>query len=463
MKKSCLVLLALLFLVPACSKEPPALMIAELPQTEEGETETPTEAIARASETLPFLASSEAYYSDGTLYSTGGNLLLYTPLDAGETRPLCFDPLCQHEYSGACAARVNHPKSRMIVKDGMCWFTAMTATKTIGEVSVCQLRAMDVASGKVRILYEQEQDILDFWLLGDTVYLSSTTVETKTEPDGKTHTEITGYPVLRLEKNGSATAVIDDPDGMQPVLVGSDNGAVYYRSKVSGGALYAADYGFQKSVPVFEPEAGSWNLTFYGGWLYYIRRTDRTASAENDGEIEGEFDEELSYTGGGAERICELVRRGPGGEEEILCEAVPMPRYNAGEETRLFRIDRDAGILYYVPLDLSCRGSVVWELSAEEKAFHAQFGEFHDKPILTMKFSTTGGRLVRLDLDTLEVRDALTDCSADIVDLYAVEDGRVWARFRPYDPGEIKARVAAGERSDSRLTFEYDGSEEISP
>ena len=176
MKKSCLVLLALLFLVPACSKEPPALMIAELPQTEEGETETPTEAIDRASETLPFLASSEAYYSDGTLYSTGGNLLLYTPFDTGEARPLCFDPLCQHEYAGTCTARVNHPKSRMIVKDGMCWFTAMTATRTIGEVSVCQLRAMDVASGKVRVLYEQEQDILDFWLLGDTVCLSSTTI-----------------------------------------------------------------------------------------------------------------------------------------------------------------------------------------------------------------------------------------------------------------------------------------------
>ena len=82
---------------------------------------------------------------------------------------------------------------------------------------------------------------------------------------------------------------------------------------------------------------------------------------------------------------------------------------------------------------------------------------------MTMKFSTTGGRLVRLDLDTLEVRDVLTDCGADIVDLYAVEDGRVWARFQPYDPEEIKARMAAGERSDSRLTFENDGSEEILP
>ena len=463
MKKTVLLLLVLLVLLPSCSKEPPSQTISISPHDRQEETETPTEAIDRASETLPFLASSEAYYSDGTLYSTGGNLLLYTPLETGEARPLCFDPLCQHEYSGTCTARVNHPKSRMIVKDGMCWFTAMTATKAIGEVSVCQLRVMDVASGKVRVLYEQEQDILDFWLLGDTVYLSSTTAETKTEPDGKTHIEITGYPVLRLEKNGSATAVIDDPDGMQPVLVGSDGGAVYYRSKVSGGALYAADYGFQKSVPVFEPETGSWNLTFYDGWLYYIRRTDRTANAENDEEIKGEFDEELSYTGGEAETICELVRRGPSGEEEILCEAVPMPKYNSGDETRLFRIDRDAGILYYVPLDLSCRGSVVWEMSAEEKAFHAQFGELHDKPILTKKFSTSGGRLVRLDLDTTVRKDVLSDCGADIVEIYAVENGRVWARFRPYDPGEIKARMAAGERSDSRLTFEYDGSEEILP
>ncbi|MBR4896302.1 MAG: hypothetical protein IKZ41_07735 [Clostridia bacterium] len=463
MKKTVLLLLVLLVLLPSCSKEPPSQTISISPHDRQEETETPTEAIDRASETLPFLASSEAYYSDGTLYSTGGNLLLYTPLETGEARPLCFDPLCQHEYAGACTARVNHPKSRMIVKDGMCWFTAMTATKTIGDVSVCQLHAMDVASGKVRVLYEQEQDILEFWLLGDTVYLSSTTAETNTEPDGNSRIEITGYPVLRLDKYGSTTTVINDPDGMQPVLVGSDGGAVYYRSKVSGGSLYAADYGFQKSIPVFEPETGSWNLTFFDGWLYYIRRTDRTAVPENDEEIEGEFDEELSFTSGGTARICELVRRGTDGEEEILCEAVPTPKYNAGEETRLFRIDRDAGILYYVPLDLSYRGSVVWELSAEEKAFHAQFGELHDKPILTKQYSQSGGRLTALDLVTMESRDVLSDCGADIVDLYAVEDGRVWARFELYDVEEIKAKMAAGVKSDSMLTYAYTGSEDILP
>ena len=458
MKKMVLIYLAVLLFF-SCGKSPAPPLTMTDAETDTAEPET---VIARASETLPFLTSSEAYYSDGTLYSTGNNLLLYTPLETGETRPLCFDPLCQHEYSGTCSARVNHPKSRMIVKDGMCWFTAMTATKTIGDVSVCQLRAMDVASGKVRVLYEQEQDILDFWLLGDTVYLSSTTAETTAE-DGKAHTEITGHPVLRLEKNGSTTAVIDDPDGMQPVLVGSDNGAVYYRSKVSGGALYAADYGFQKSVPVFEPEARSWNLTFFDGWLYYIRRTDRTAVPKNDEEIEGEFDEELSFTSGGIVNICELVRRGTDGEEEILCEAVPTPKYNAGEETRLFRIDRDAGILYYVPLDLSYRGSVVWELSAEEKAFHAQFGELHDKPILTKQYSQSGGRLTALDLVTMESRDVLSDCGADIVDLYAVEDGRVWARFELYDVEEIKEKMAAGVKSDSMLTYAYTGSEEILP
>ena len=459
MKKMVLIYLAVLLFF-SCAKSPAPPLTMEDVENEPAEPET---VIARASETLPFLASSEAYYSDGILYSTGNNLLLYTPLETGETRPLCFDPLCQHEYDGTCTARVNHPKSRMIVKDGMCWFTAMTATKVIGEVSVCQLRAIDVASGKVRILYEQEQDILDFWLLGDTVYLSSTTAETNTEPDGNSRIEITGYPVLRLDKNGSTTTVIDDPDGMQPVLVGSDGGAVYYRSKVSGGSLYAADYGFQKSIPVFEPETGSWNLTFFDGWLYYIRRTDRTAVPENDEEIEGEFDEELSFTSGGTARICELVRRGPGGEEEILCEAVPTPKYNAGEEARLFRIDREAGIMYYVPLDLSYCGSVVWELNAEEKAFHAQFGTIHEKPILTKKFSQTGGRLVRLDLDTLEARDVLTDCGADIVDLYAVEEGRVWARFELYDIDEIKAKMAAGVKSDSRLTYAHTGSEEIDP
>ena len=462
MKKLFLFFLALLFLLPACSKESPALTISESPPDKPGEIETPTESIERASETLSFLASSEAYYSDGTLYATGGNLLFYTPIETGEARPLCFDPLCQHEYVSSCPARVNTSMSRMIVKDGVCWYTANTPTAKPEDVSVFQLRELDAASGKLRFLYEQEMEILDFWLLGDTVYLSSATAETKTEPDGKTHTEITGYPVLRLEKNGSTTTVIDDPDGLQPVLIGSDDGAVYYRSKISGGALYAADYGFRKSIPVFEPEVGSWNLTLYDGWLYYIRRTDRTAHAENDEEIEGKFDKELSYTTGGTEAVCELVRRGPGGEE-ILCEAIPMPKANAGVETRLFRIDRDAGILYYVPLKLSYRGAVEWELSAEEKAFHAQFGEIHDKPVLTKKYSQSGGTLTALDLATMESRDVLSDCGADITDLYAVEDGRVWARFEPYDPEEIKARMAAGERSDSRLTFDYDGSEEIDP
>ncbi|MBQ2546106.1 MAG: hypothetical protein II557_07445, partial [Clostridia bacterium] len=86
MKKLFLFFLALLFLLPACSKESPALTISESPPDKPGEIETPTESIERASETLSFLASSEAYYSDGTLYATGGNLLFYTPIETGEAR-----------------------------------------------------------------------------------------------------------------------------------------------------------------------------------------------------------------------------------------------------------------------------------------------------------------------------------------------------------------------------------------
>ena len=146
-----------------------------------------------------------------------------------------------------------------------------------------------------------------------------------------------------------------------------------------------------------------------------------------------------------------------------LCSAVPLPRVNAGVNYRLFRIDRGENTLYYVPLDPQYDGHVIWEFSAEEKALFAQMGGIHDKPILTKKFSATGGRLVRLDLGTLKSRDVLSDCGADIVDLYAVEDGRVWARFELYDVEEIKAKMAAGESHDSMLTYAYTGSEEILP
>ena len=461
MKKVFAVLLTALLLV-SCSSEKQPLNFTENPLTDE----VPTSPVIRADETLPLHASSSAYYADGTIYFAEGGWLKYMPVETGEARVFCFDPLCIHDelrLDSDCPAIVYDSSTRVIVENGVCYFIARHSVQTGAASSedTWQLRAIDIESSRLRVLYETDIQFFDFWLLGDTIFLTEPAV-VELDEDGKM-TYLSGKNIVRLEKNGKTTVMLEDADELYPELIGSDGGALYYTSKYTGGTVYRTDYGFERSETAATVERGACSFEIHDGWIYYIRRTGEYFE-ESGEEIAGEFDEQLSVLSAPAER-CELVRQRLNGEGEIetVCASVPMPKLNAQLSNRLFCIDRERNWLYYVPLELSYRGCVVWEIPPEEAAFYLRFGEMHDRPVLTKKFSLTGGRLVELDLDTMQARDVLTDCGADIVDLYGVEDGRVWAQFEPYDVEKIEDLRAAGVKSDTRLTYSMIGSEEILP
>ncbi|MBR5679508.1 MAG: hypothetical protein IKX19_02560 [Clostridia bacterium] len=448
----------------SCARKPAAEPLVISVPADSGEVPLQTEeTIERAEETLPFIAAQTAFYADRTIYSAAKGLLSYAPVETGEASPLCFDPLCAHDNAVECPARIGI-ESAILIKDGTVYYTArgVVDTMKIPYEWAYQLRSMEIATGKVSILLEQEDPIGNFWLLGNEIYLSvPASRETSADASGE-HIHYIGYDIARLEKNGSLTVVLEDPDGTAPALIGSDNGAVYYTGMYGNTPIYAADYGFRKSVPAFETDPRSYNAEVFDDCLYYIRWTDRKIPDPSE-TVEGDFDEDVSVTGHGT-YVLELVRKRFGeNEAEILCDSVPLPGVDGPRYRQLFRIDREKNALYYVPLDFSYQGYVIWEFSAEEKALQAQTGDFHDKQILTKIYSKTGGRLVLLDLGTLEARDVLSDCGADIVDLYVGEEGRVWARFELYNVEEIKVKMAAGESHDSMLTCAYIGSEEILP
>ncbi len=421
--------------------------------------------VPRAAETLPFFAAQRTVFADGTVYSVEGGILTYTPVDTGETRPLCFDPFCTHQNFLECPARIG-AESGVIAADGAVTYVAR-AVKNAAAMPVeyaYQLRVMDVASGEVKVLYEQEDVIDDFWLLGGEAYVSVPySKETTTDATG-THVSYGGMNVARIGNFGGLTVVLEDPDGMYPTLLASDNGAVYYTGRYGGTPIFAADYGFQTSAAVFETERSAYTYEIWDDCLYYVRMTDVRVDAPNDETVEGDFDPEVSLMMSRGATVCELVRRRIGeSEAEVLCGAIPLPGRELVRMKRLYHIDRESGVLYYVPLEFSYQGCVIWEFSEEQKQAADPAWRLGAKPVLTKKYSLTGGRLVRLDLGTMERRDVLAGCGADIADLIAVEAGRVWAQFEVFDAEEIKAEMAAGRKFDTRLTYTYVGAKELLP
>ncbi len=402
------------------------------------------------------LAASASFMADGRLYFHDNGYLSYLNLAAGTQNVLCTDPLCLHDgdqyiYSECPAITFETDRGQVLVDGGEVWFTAWGYKERADGMAdrFLQLHKLDLESGKKTVYLEESEALtLPFWRYAGETYLSLPSEHT----DEKGKITQYGGSICRLEKNGSLTVLLEDPDRENWRLAGVDESGLY----VSGtSGLYRTGKDFSKLEPV--PIEGRGIIR--GGYVWWLEMTDEKQTAEGD-KPDVEIAEEFSVLDGRG-HVFRLMRRkldGSSEAEELYRPVYGLPSTTAPDPST-FWIDPDSGLVYLVPLELSHLGSLLWE---EDNPFIIKNMGL-TKPIMTNFYTMTGGRLVELNPETGEARDILTGSGADIVNLYGVKDGKVYAEFKLYEPDRLKELKKEGQAQGSRMDYRWKGSMEVTP
>lgn len=399
-------------------------------------------------EALPLTTAKNGFVSNGYLYFVDSGWLNFSILESGQTQVLCFDPLCSHEQitsETTCFAltNINDFESRVLVHDGKVWFTARTFSKTPGGTEYIQLRSLDLDTMKLEVYLEKnELSITDFWFYGDDIYLSMPAV--KEQENGSI--SYAGGSIYRLDKKDKLTMVLEDTEDVQFQLLASGEGCVYYSSKFGDGTVYKAtpDFSYTETAAVLP---SVFNIQFYDDYVYYQRRTNNSQSAECPA-VEGDFDENISITNFVHSEVA-LYRMNLDGSntEELVYASMPIARSNVVLNHKNYHIDGETGLIYLVPLEVSCVGYTIWK----PDSIMLQMGA-SGKDILTGYFSITGGRLLAFHPDTLEIEREYTDLGLDILDIYSIEDGKLMGNFASIDPAVLDEKGTG-----SQKIYEYSG------
>ena len=438
-KLICLLTAILLLFLTACNDQ-------TNPPKDTAETESATH--EWTGETIPLITAKNGFVSNGYLYFIDNGWLNFTILESGQTQVLCFDPLCIHEERTSktvCFALANTTdmESRVLVYDGKVWFTAKNIPSKPGDPTYTQLRSLDLNTMKLDIYLEKnELSITDFWFYGDELYLSMPTM--KEQEDGSIY--YAGGSIYRLDKKDKLTLVLEDADEEQFQLLSSGAGCIYYTGKFGDGTIYKTtpDFSYTEAVAVLP---GVINIQFHDDYVYYQRRTENIQSAECP-SVDGDFDENISITSyAHAEISLYRMKLNGTGTEEPVYASMPIPRNNAVLNHRNYHIDEETGLIYLVPLEVSCRGYTIWK----PDSMMLQMGA-SGKDILTGYFSVTGGRLLAFHPNTLEIEREYTDLGVDILDIYSIKDGQIMGHFSSIDPAVLDEKGTG-----SQKIYEYFG------
>jgi len=412
--------------------------------------DAPKDRLIRFEQHGELTASASSYYSNGFLYYHENGYLSYMNVETGATNTLCWDPLClhdeQHIYSTCPAITFDDGFLRVLEDDGMVWFTAWDYIERSDGFSdmVYQLRSLDIKTNKLTVYFEKNDvRFFDFWRYNGNTYI--TMPQVYTDEEGRIYTR--GGALCRLEKNGTLTTLMAaEKETDNWTLCAVDENGLYVMNTQTG-ECFRTDEQFAHKEAV----SGKMNGNLYDGYVYYLERTDNKQTAEGktvDVEIMEDFSV-LDYK----TTEYRLMRCAVDGdaEPEELYSPVRMPESNITTETQVFWIDRDNGKIYIVPCDLVWKDYILWEETSPVITQQMQV----TKPILTNIFSVTNGRLVELDPETMQTRDILYDTGSDIVDIYAITDGKIAAEFKLYDPAQIRELQERGELQSSRLDYRY--------
>ncbi len=406
-------------------------------EVEEKNSVSGTEQTEMMEEILPFSAAENACYANGMLYYPDRGFVRYVNLTTGEDRVLCYDPLCSHDdedVTADCGCIAYHAEDgftgRVLAEDGKTWFLAREPISLMpGNTGMYyQIRCIDLENMSLTVyLRENEKMIYDFWLYGDEIYLSMPMEET----DDSGRVVYSGGSIYRMEKNGKLTLVLDDTEGNQFRLLAAGEGCIYYRTMFGGGEIYraASDFSVPETAAVLN---GVYNIRISGGYVYYMKKTGNSYSIDLE-DIDGEFNNDLSRRELRGNEYGLYRMKLDGTAEETVYASMPQIKSNSVLDWCTYRVDEEKNLIWLVPLDPSCTGYGIWQ----PDLLMMQMGA-DGTDILTGIFSETGGRILALNADTLTVSEEYRIPGWDLIDLYAVENGRVMGLFRLTDAEKLK-------------------------
>ncbi len=413
-----------------------AVMLVSCGRNVNTDTDTPDSEPAFSGETLPFQTAKNGYYSDGRLYYSDNSFVRYINLSTGEDRVLCYDPLCSHDNETVtadceCIAYCAEDgfTGRVLAEDGRVWFLASEPASMLpGDFTTYyQLRCIDLDDMSLSVyLRTNEMHIYDFWMYSGEIYLSMPRQET----DENGRISYMGGSIYRMEKSGKLTMVLEDTDSDQLQLLASGEGCVYYNAKFGSGELYRAESDFSGSEAVLTLN-GVYNIRISGDYVYYMKKTGNSYRLQCE-PVDRDFDAEVSYTELAGNEYGLYRMNLSDLTEETVYASMPQVRSNTVLNYCTYQIDEPGGLIWLTPLDPAYIGYGIWD----PDFWMMQMGA-GGKSVLTGIFSETNGRILALDMNTLEPAAEYSIPGWDVLDIYAVENGRVMGLFRMTDAEKL--------------------------
>ncbi|MGM9652110.1 MAG: hypothetical protein ACI3XP_00540 [Eubacteriales bacterium] len=363
-----------------------------------------------------------------------GVFLTYTEVDdEDETVYIaCLDPLCAHTKD-ECVAYSNAPSTTVALvpkEKGMTiyYFRCYTELKdptnpSEGIKSFSDLLALDIQTGRCSVVTTIPFAVwgnMQFMLTDDYAYFTLNSMEMQIESDTQS-INIWRAPLT----GGELQQCTFSEDIMAGCYVEHyENGILYYRR---GDTLCRTVDDFATEEIVMENLNFMWKVVFHDDWIYYTEDRKTIIYKPDEPQAEGysnvyRYSNERYTSALDSANSCTLVRikNDGSGTKETLITGV-SPCFNNTTPTWCV-VDN---ILYCVPVSFELQGTIEWNSPESPNS-------------LTYIWSHTGGELLALDLDTLNISTVLVDLGYDIESIQYVGNNRLLVKGKCYDVDAIR-------------------------
>ena len=403
----------------------------------------------------PLIAASGGAYCGERLYYINNMHLMYLGKDSGESAVLCFDPLCNHGFldgggidgNTTCPAYIGNGQKLIAREENgvtaiyYIYLKSEIDKKTLAVKNVYQLRCLDAGDLKISVVTEiTDNSIEKFWLYGDNFYLSLYSADDERE----TNSNLYSVPA----SGGNPRLVLEGTEN-SPSLVGAWDGRLYWKYAF-GTDIYRSSPDFTETEIILSDIRS--DCFAYGGYIYYFKSEGDPVTVESE-SVEGEFDPNYSIKGPWTIYPWNLYRVGAeaGAQSELVYAGMTLPFVSGPDNTANYWLDAENGVFYTAPSDPVYKGYIVWRDTNITPDAAAQLG-LTDTDLLTCVLSSTNGRVVAIDLNTLKTSDVYTGLKGDIFSIYGVAGGILAVKYKVTDIDRNKSaardRRAKRQRAD---------------
>ena len=459
MKKLFCIILLNLLLLSACTGEKNAVVLdsdgnvnvvdrGNLPvlvsPNDTGEIETNQTAQWPSSEYRPLAKASTGSFCDGFLYYKDNSepYIRYINFKTGQSDLCCFDPLCDHgkvskggiNMASVCTALTteNQVFARQ-ENEHTILYTVRRVFKN--EAMSAQIYRFDVNNNKMQLWAELPEGgyLNEMWFYGNELLVSLSRV-------GEA-----GEAGIFCVGDDGVRCVIPATETM-PTLIGSDQRGLIWRNLNN---LYLTSTDFSATVLLTDNFKGQ-SRFYYDGYIYY-----RESNAEEAYDLpympyDGKYDENWSDSNTGTYTFFPMNWYRLSTEKDAVPELVYQGATESSPDT--FFIDTENGILYLQPLDPVYMGYYTYIDPYLTPGAAQQMG-FTGEPILYHKWLKAGGRVIAVDLGTLETHEVYNGLDGDITAMYGLTDGKLAVQYTVKDIEKIKETLYDTAAQESVYSF----------